>query len=113
METSALEHGCGRGGFRRPENTGLVQVRIADAFAQPLVGGRIAARKLRHRGRSDGAQALPALREEQAAREGQQYEEQFAHSYYGESGLMQSYVFFGNVRAPERKSSQKGQNYPG
>ena len=82
-------------------------------FAQPLVGGRIAARKLRHGGRSDGAQALPALREEQAAREGQQYEEQFAHSYYGESGLMQSYVFFGNVRAPERKSSQKGQNYPG
>ena len=33
METSALEHGCGRGGFRLPENTGLVQVRIADAFA--------------------------------------------------------------------------------
>ena len=23
METSALEHGCGRGGFRLPENTGF------------------------------------------------------------------------------------------
>lgn len=92
---------------------GLVQVRIADAFAQPLVGGTHCRPKAPPRGRSDGAQALPALREEQAAREGQQYEEQFAHSYYGESGLMQSYIFFGNVRAPERKSSQKGQNYPG
>ena len=67
------------GGFRLPENTGLVQVRIADALALPLIGGRIADRKYRCTGSPYGTHVAPALRKEQATRQGQQYEKQFAH----------------------------------